>query len=265
MVKWTEKGELHKVLQVGQDGVTAGVGQSNGLLLALLGEVAGNFPSCPMLKDDYGREDPNARHGPNRGDRDRGQPGLNAPPPRPPTEDEIEAVTAFVGFPRELTVPAIQMANYDLAAAQNLLLDDLPGIADFARRQNAAKAERDAEREKRETEAALKMSMGDPEEEDPLSLPAITADEFKMRTKEFVKELFTVLMEGSRSGGVPLMQDDSLLQFVKTILGGDLLKDSGLDLSSATFQDAQRDALAATADEFQKQDASAVGSLDTPA
>lgn len=66
----------------------------------------------------------------------------------------------FVGFPRELTVSAIQMANYDLLTAQNLLLDDVGGIVAFARQQNALKEAREADRERKETEAALAMSMG---------------------------------------------------------------------------------------------------------
>ena len=79
----------------------------------------------------------NPRPGQNR-QRDRDQPPSNRPP-RDPTEDEIEGVMNFVGFSRELVVPAIQMANFDLLTAQNLLLDDVAGIVAFAQRQNALK------------------------------------------------------------------------------------------------------------------------------
>ena len=75
--------------------------------------------------------------------------------------------------------------------------------------------------------------------------------------------MFNVLMEGARSGGIPFMQDDNILAFARTILGGDLLKDS-IDLTSVDFQDAQREALTKTANDFLKQAYSAFGSLDTP-
>ena len=91
-----------------------------------------------MLKEEYVRDNINPRQGPNRhGQRERDQPPANRPP-RDPTEDEIEGVMNL-GFGRDLVVPAIQMANFDLMNAQNLLLDDVGGIIAFAQRQNALK------------------------------------------------------------------------------------------------------------------------------
>ena len=59
------------------------------------------------------------------------------------------------------------------------------------------------------------------------------------------------------------MQDDNILTFAKTILGGDL-KNSMPELTKEEFQDAQREALTKTAGEFLKQGYSVFGSLDTP-
>ena len=79
------------------------------------------------------------------------------------------------------------MANFDLLTAQNLLLDDVPGIVEFARRQNALKEEAEKEREKKETEAALKMSMeAGQEDEESRNISIISVDEFKAQTKAFV-------------------------------------------------------------------------------
>ena len=96
-----------------------------------------------------------------------------------------------------------------------------------------------------------------------LSIPTIDVEEFKTRTKNFVKEIFNVLLDGARSGGVRWMQDDNILAFAKTILGGDLLKNSMVELTSESFQDTQREALSSTAAEFLKQGYS-VSLLNTP-
>ena len=140
-----------------------------------------------------------------------------------------------LGFSRELVVPALQMANFDMHTAQNLLLDDVGGIIAFAQRQNALKEEYEAEKERKETEAALKMSMqADMAEAGKVSIPMISVEEFKTQTKDFVKEMFRVLLVGARSGGIQFMQDDNILSFAKTILGGSL-KEAMPELAKEEF------------------------------
>ena len=72
------------------------------LLLLLLKEVAGNFPSCKMLKEEYVREHvlpPSVQFMGGR-DRNRGQREANPAnqPAREPTEEEIDIVMTFVGY-----------------------------------------------------------------------------------------------------------------------------------------------------------------------
>ena len=61
IAKWTEKGELRKILSVGQDNTGVEATKPSDVLLVLLREVAGNFPTCPMLKEDYVRDNINPR------------------------------------------------------------------------------------------------------------------------------------------------------------------------------------------------------------
>ena len=66
-------------------------------------------------------------------DRNRSQREANPAnqPAREPTEEEIEGVMSFVGYEREYVIAAIQMANFDLMTAQNLLLDNIERVMQY--------------------------------------------------------------------------------------------------------------------------------------
>ena len=152
-----------------------------------------------------------------------------------------------------------------MAAGMRRMRQPLPPVDLDAVRDGVALQEEqeEAEKERKETEAALKMSMqADMAEAGKVDIPMISVDEFKTQTKDFVKEMFRVLLEGVRSGGIRFMQDDNILSFAKTILGGSL-KDAMPELAKEEFQDSQREALSKTAGEFMKQ-SSESGSLGTP-
>ena len=100
------------------------------MFMLLLKEVAGNFPSCQMLKEDYVRDNVQNPLQRNRNQNRREESQL-ARPARDPTEEEIEGVMSFVGYDRDTVIYAIQMANFDLMTAQNLLLDNPAGILAF--------------------------------------------------------------------------------------------------------------------------------------
>lgn len=229
-------------------------GSNDSVLMTLLREVAGNFPSCPMLRDNFSANERGREWRPNAGrDRDplifgnRGggrmgvveQEQQPAPeePMREPTDDELNQVMSM-GFGMEMSVPALQMAQYDIARAIEILITGNEGsLISFAERQNSLKEAAEKKKMDDEIALALKLSMGGCEEADaelggPVDetiyerlekIKQIESGEFRESIQSGVEAAILTMLESVRTHAgahSPPVKPEIVLNLLKTALNG---------------------------------------------
>ena len=132
--------------------------------MTLLKEAASNFLSCPMMKPGFGeniinRDRNNVFGRVGAAQRQPAREPARAQPLRAPTADELDMIMPM-GFDVELASSALQMANFEIPRALELLLSGQEAeIINFATRQRELKEQEEQEQLKREMELAMKLSM----------------------------------------------------------------------------------------------------------